>query len=161
MQGPTLADRLAEGPHADGRSAAHRPPDRVDRATLTGNPIAIAERVAIDSILGTAAFSVSESGVLAYRTGAASPQTQLTWVDRAGREIGKVGAPGAYRNPVLSRDGTRVALEATDVENRTQDLWVLEVARGQQFLLNVPVDKDESASPAITVVLNWAAQLRE
>jgi hypothetical protein len=99
-------------------------------ATVAGNPMAIAERVAIDSILGAAAFSVSENGVLVYRTGAASPQTQLTWVDRAGKEIGKVGPPGAYRNPMLSRDGTRVALEAADVENRTQELWILDLARG-------------------------------
>jgi hypothetical protein len=30
---------------------------------------------------------------------------------------------------------------------------------GQRFLLNVPVD-DVASSPAITVVLNWAAGLR-
>jgi hypothetical protein len=100
------------------------------RATGTGNPMAIAERVAIDSILGAAAFSVSGNGVLVYRPGAASPQTQFTWVDRTGKEIGKVGPHGAYRNPVLSGDGTRVALEAADIENRTQDLWILELARG-------------------------------
>ena len=28
-----------------------------------------------------------------------APQTQLTWVDRSGREIGKVGPVGRYRNP--------------------------------------------------------------
>jgi hypothetical protein len=32
-------------------------------------------------------------------------------------------------------------------------------ADGQRFLLNVPVD-DAPTSPAITVVLNWAAGLR-
>ena len=31
---------------------------------------------------------------------------------------------------MLSRDGTRVALEASDTENRTQDLWILDLPRG-------------------------------
>lgn len=32
-------------------------------------------------------------------------------------------------------------------------------AHGQRFLLNMPVD-EQASSPAITVVLNWAAGLR-
>ena len=31
---------------------------------------------------------------------------------------------------MLSGDGTRIALEASDTENRTQDLWILELPRG-------------------------------
>jgi Tol biopolymer transport system component len=101
-------------------------------ATLTGDPIAIAEEVAVDSTLGApiAAFSSSENGVLVYRTDGASAQTQLTWIDRSGSEIGKVGPVGSFRNPVLSGDGTRVALEASDANTRTQDLYILELARG-------------------------------
>jgi Tol biopolymer transport system component len=100
------------------------------RATTTGEPTIVAGQVAIDSTIGAAAFSTSETGVLVYRTGAPGSQTQLTWVDRSGKEIGKVGPVGAYRNPVLSRNGTRVALEALDFENRTQDLYILELAGG-------------------------------
>ena len=102
----------------------------VSRPTLAGDPTAIAERLAVDPILGAPAFSSSETGVLVYRTGAGSSQTQLTWVDRSGKEIGKIGPVGRYRNPVLSGDGTRIALEASDTENRTQDLWILELPHG-------------------------------
>ena len=105
-------------------------PYDVSRATLAGDPTAIAERLAVDPILGAPAFSSSETGVLVYRTGAGSSQTQLTWVDRSGKEIGKIGPVGRYRNPVLSGDGTRIALEASDTENRTQDLWILELPHG-------------------------------
>ena len=59
-------------------------PYDVSRATLAGDPTAIAERLAVDPILGGPAFSSSETGVLVYRTGAESSQTQLTWVDRSG-----------------------------------------------------------------------------
>src|SRR5206468_12063754 len=66
---------------------------------------------------------------LVYRTGG-SARTQLTWVDRSGRPLGAVGPPGAYRNPALSPDGTRVAVEVTDSQSRTQDIWLIELARG-------------------------------
>jgi len=56
--------------------------------------------------------------------------TRLTWVDRAGRPTGTVGPPGPYRNPVLSPDGTRVAVERTDPQSATQDIWLIELARG-------------------------------
>ncbi len=117
-------------------------PYDVSRATLVGDPTAIAERLAVDSILGALAFSSSETGVLVYRSGAGSSQTQLTWVDRSGKEIGKVGAVGRYRNPVLSGDGTRIALEASDTENRTQDLWILELPRGAPLRFTVDRGND-------------------
>ncbi len=77
-----------------------------------------------------AAFSVSNSGVLAYRTGAPSTRTQLTWFDRTGKALGPIGPPGLYRNPALSPDGTRLAAEATDPQSRNQDIWLVELARG-------------------------------
>jgi serine/threonine protein kinase/Tol biopolymer transport system component len=101
-----------------------------DHPVIAGEPRVIAERLAVDSIIGAAAFSISDTGVLAVRTGAASQPTQLTWVDRSGRDGGAVGAIGAYRNPRLSRDQTRVAVEMTDSENHTQDVYILDLARG-------------------------------
>jgi len=76
------------------------------------------------------AFSVSESGVLAYRTGAPSTRTQLAWFDRAGKALGPIGQSGLYRNPALSPDGTRLAVEATDPQSRKQDIWLVELACG-------------------------------
>ena len=54
----------------------------------------------------------------------------LTWVDRTGKPLGSVGQPLRYRNPELSPDGTRVAVEAVDPQSRTQDIWLIELARG-------------------------------
>jgi hypothetical protein len=34
-------------------------------------------------------------------------------------------------------------------------------ADGQRFLLNVPVQDQDASSPAITVVLHWAAELKK
>jgi len=99
------------------------------RGTLTGDAVPIGEQLGPDAN-NYAPFSVSDSGVLAYRTGALNTTTQLTRFDRTGKALGPVGQPGLYRNPVLSRDGTRLAVEAVDPQGRNQDIWLVELARG-------------------------------
>jgi eukaryotic-like serine/threonine-protein kinase len=95
---------------------------------LTGDAIAVAEHVRSDA--GGSSFSVSDGGVLAYRTGEQRPATQLSWVDRTGKTLGTVGQPGFYQNPALSPDGSRLALEAASGQGRGADIWVSELARG-------------------------------
>jgi hypothetical protein len=51
-------------------------------------------------------------------------------MDRAGKPLGTVGPPGRYRNPVLSPDGTRLAVEVVDPGGRSEDVWLVELARG-------------------------------
>jgi Tol biopolymer transport system component len=99
------------------------------RLTLTGEIIQVAEQVAVNPTTSSGAFSASANGVVAFRTGLATP-TQLTWVDRAGRSLGSLGQPGSYRNPALSPDGSRLAVEMIEPAGRTSDVWLLELARG-------------------------------
>jgi len=99
------------------------------RLEVSGDPVPVVEQV-LTKPNGTAEFSVSRTGSLVYVAGTASATTHLTWVDRAGRPTGTVGPPGPYRNPALSPDGTRVAVERMDPQSRTQDIWLIEVARG-------------------------------
>src|SRR5205823_4941944 len=75
-------------------------------------------------------FSGSMSGVVAYRTGAATVKTQLTWVDRSGRRLSTIGQPAYLRNPALSPDGSRAAIEVVDPVGRNQDIWIVDAARG-------------------------------
>jgi Tol biopolymer transport system component len=99
------------------------------RLEVSGDPVPLVEQV-LTKPNGTADFSVSRAGSLVYVTGTLSATTHLTWVDRAGRLTGTVGAPGPSRNPALSPDGTRIAVERTDPQSRTQDIWLIELARG-------------------------------
>jgi len=92
-----------------------------DLATLrmTGEVFPAAESVA--------QFSVSANGTLAYMSGGGSARQQLVWLDRAGKEIGSAGPPGAYASFRLSPD------EKSVVFNRfvsNQDIWVVDVVRG-------------------------------
>jgi serine/threonine-protein kinase len=79
---------------------------------------------------GTAEFSVSRTGALAYvaggigTAGIATPR-MLVWVDRHGREEVIPAPPRAYLFPRLSPDGTRVALDVRDQES---DIWTWDFA---------------------------------
>ena len=93
---------------------------------VTGDPQPIAELVERTPGSRRGAFSVSQTGVLAYRPVGG---TELVWFDRDGKRLGTVGAPGRYGNPALSRDGRHLAVARFDPDRGTSDLWVIELAR--------------------------------
>jgi eukaryotic-like serine/threonine-protein kinase len=97
---------------------------------LVGDPFTIAEQIRHNVFNGAAAFSASGNGVLVYRTGNQDANRKLEWFDRSGRSLGVVGPPGAYRNPELSPDGKRIAVERTDPQTQNDDIWIFDVARG-------------------------------
>ncbi|HEX6849808.1 MAG TPA: hypothetical protein VF139_00265, partial [Candidatus Polarisedimenticolaceae bacterium] len=80
--------------------------------------------------LGTmhaAPFSAAAGGILAFQTG--SPETELTFVDRAGRPTRILGAAERFGNPNISPDGKRVAFEIfSDSPERL--IWVQDLDRG-------------------------------
>jgi eukaryotic-like serine/threonine-protein kinase len=92
---------------------------------LSGEPIRLAGPVG--SYLDGASFSVSPT-TLVYR--APEPDFQLTWFDRAGRELARVGEPGRLVGLALSPDDRR-ALVAKLVPQNTmdQDVWLVDVSR--------------------------------
>jgi hypothetical protein len=98
--------------HAAGALMAQ--PFDVARLELTGEAVRVADNVE-SSAHGRSAYDVSATGVLVYRPVAASPASlsQLTWFDRAGREMGRLGDPGSYQGAVLSPDGRQVLVEVS------------------------------------------------
>jgi serine/threonine protein kinase/Tol biopolymer transport system component len=95
---------------SDGELVAQ--PFDTSRMELTGEAVRIAGDVE-SSAPGRAAYDVSPTGVLVYRSPVAvdSSLSQLAWYDLAGKERGRLGEPGPYRNAVLSRDGRYVLLD--------------------------------------------------
>jgi eukaryotic-like serine/threonine-protein kinase len=100
-----------------------------EKLALRGEPVSLAENVMTSSAYG-ANFTASANGVLAYREGTIHVPTQLTWVDRTGRRLGTLGPSGRYANIELSKDGSRVVLEAFDPRTATKDIWTMDTARG-------------------------------
>src|SRR6185503_2690782 len=101
------------------------------RLELRGEPFPVAEQVQIAGGPSpfNAVFSVSDNGVLVYRVGAALTRTELTWVDREGKQIGTVGEPGEYGDLELSPDGGRLAVSVADSSAAPRDLWIYDVVR--------------------------------
>jgi serine/threonine protein kinase len=97
--------------------------------SLSGSPITIADQVA-SSLSHGGLFSVSSSGVLAYRRTVPPALNDLTWFDRRGKQLGTVGERALYSNPALSPDGRRLAVGRMDPALNTRDIWVLDLARG-------------------------------
>jgi serine/threonine protein kinase len=96
---------------------------------LTGAPFPVAEQVGYLRLNNEAYFSVSETGVLVYKSNDAG-KTQLVWFDRSGKQLGAPGPPGEYSFPALSPDEKRVAIDRDDPQTGTFDIWLLDLARG-------------------------------
>jgi Tol biopolymer transport system component len=114
--------------------------------TLAGEPRVIADQV---ELIGpaSAAFSVSDTGVLAYQP-ASGRGSRLTWVDRDGREVDNVSDPAEYGDLELSPDGGRAAVSVLDPDRNTRDLWVVDLTRGVRTRL--------TSDPADDVAPVWS-----
>jgi len=95
---------------------------------ITSDAVTVAEQ--IPGLLGAYSFSVSGNGTLIYRTRSVAGNRRLQWFDRSGKSLGSVGPAGAYRNPELSPDGKRIAVEVTDPQTQNDDIWIIDVATG-------------------------------
>jgi eukaryotic-like serine/threonine-protein kinase len=91
----------------------------------TGEAVPLTEGVASLALPGTT-LTVSQAGVLAYRSSSAS-NVQLTLYDHLGKRLGEVSDPGPYRQAALSTDGKRAILERLDPATNTWDLWLLDL----------------------------------
>ncbi|HUV14287.1 MAG TPA: hypothetical protein VMY18_11645 [Acidobacteriota bacterium] len=110
-----------------------------ERLEVTGEPIPIVE--GLRSSFDTRNFSVSENGVLVYRSTAAT--SRLRWWDRAGRRLDSVVDPGEYSQIALSPDEKYVSVE------HGGDIWLLELSSGvfSRFTVDPAVGGDAVWSP--------------
>jgi eukaryotic-like serine/threonine-protein kinase len=120
---------LAGGPQSEtaGTLVAQRFDTR--ELQLVGEPIPIAEQVAIRPQFSRGVFSTSENGKLVYGT-SRQQVTQLIWRDREGKQLGTVAKPGRYERAALSADEKTVAAEIIDRHVQTPDIWLIETTRG-------------------------------
>jgi Tol biopolymer transport system component len=92
---------------------------------VPGEPFSIAEQVLEGPARGIGNFSVSDGGELAFASGRAA-DSQLTWFDRSGRQVGTVAEPGNQEDLQLSPDASRVAVSRYDPETLAFDVWLLD-----------------------------------
>ena len=82
----------------------------------------------VELVGSAAAFSVSDTGVLVYQP--TDRGSQLTWVDRDGRQFGTVGEPAEYGDIEIAPDGRRAVVSILDPAVNTRDLWMVDLERG-------------------------------
>ena len=88
------------------------------------------------------AFSVSETGLLAYREGAGASGAFLTWFDRSGKQGTAVGDAALLNEFRFSPDRQRVAVAVRD--RAGFDVWIYDVSRGLRTRLTFDAASDRS-----------------
>jgi serine/threonine protein kinase/Tol biopolymer transport system component len=102
-----------------------------DTQQLSGEATRVAQGLGLyDSELGNTAFSVSNTGTIAWWSGTPYAEVQPTWVDRSGRTIATLGEAGLYNGVVPSPNGKYVATERIDVLELTGDILLLDLTGG-------------------------------
>ncbi len=103
-------------------------PFDAEKLALTGEAVGITDNLLVDRY-NQASFDVSQTGVLAHRTGASQAESQFVWLDRAGKQLGIAGEPGMYDHAFdLSMDGRKIAVLMRRAASN-KDIWIIEWER--------------------------------
>ena len=111
-------------------------PFDANKLSIAGEALPVAGGVQHTTASAFMNFAISRDGsVLTYRPYEQQGIAQLTWFDRAGRNVGSLGPPGDYTHPRLSHDGKRVALVVPDTESGNRDIWLMDISSGRSTRL--------------------------
>ena len=105
-----------------------------DKLQLAGDPFPIVDQIGYSATTARTLFSVSSTGVLAYRPNVPS-NTQLVAYDRAGKQLEKVGDEGDFTGLSLSPDDARIVVSRLDPDIGSYDLWIIELGSGRTLRL--------------------------
>ena len=118
------------------------------RATLVGEPVAILDNVGrVANPALTPTLGVSRSGTLAFQKstsgGAGSPRPGMTGPEKLSANF----LPKAVgREPTLSPDGQFAAVRAHGSIHETEDIWVVDLKRGNASRLTFDKERDRNPS---------------
>jgi len=104
----------------------------IDRRTLqlSGEPVPLAEQVQFNSFRFTGTFAFARNGLLLHRSGSVQAESQLTWFDLDGTELGKVGEPAVFWLTLdIAPDGRRSAVTVRKDDGKS-DVWIYDLERG-------------------------------
>jgi serine/threonine protein kinase/Tol biopolymer transport system component len=95
---------------------------------------------------GSASFSVSDNGVLAYATPPAQTTFDLGWFDREGHALGTVGPFPfeTFGGVELSPDGTRLAMQSPRGADTRSEIWLFDLVENRATQLTFADGSDRS-----------------
>ena len=113
-------------------SALMAQPFNADTLQLAGDVFPVATDASI-SFNSDVAASVSADGTLVYEANL-TRTSQLVWLDRSGKELGKVGSIQDENDVALSPDGK----DAATIRGSNQGLWLYDLQRGGETRFSSP-----------------------
>ncbi len=115
------------------------------KRSISGEPQIIANQVAYQPSTYWGAFSVAGNGTVVYNPTVGAALSVLTWYDRAGKELGRVGDLGILANPALSPDGSRVAVDIADAKADSVNIWIGDFKNGTRSRFTFDPGEDDDA----------------
>src|SRR5262249_43931138 len=93
-------------------------------------------------------FTASVNGLLGYVGVNGEGFSELLWLDRSGKSLGKVGEPALYLAPRLSPDGRKLAVAIADPHNKANsEIWIYDLARNTSNRLTFSVATTRNSMP--------------
>ncbi len=122
-------------------------PFDLDRLELTGQAVAVIERVASNTTTGAADLATSNAGPLAYVIGALNTSAlPMTWLSRDGTTAPLRATPTQWSNVRFSPDGHRLTIDFPGPPQN--DVWIYDWERDAASRLTV--DRGNHSAPAWT-----------
>jgi serine/threonine protein kinase/Tol biopolymer transport system component len=110
---------------------------------LSGDPVLVARPVSFTNAgVQIAAFADANGSLMYVANG--RPETQLIWVDRAGKEVDRGPMTGQGAGVSLAADGRRMAFGRTDAQV-SSSLWVQDLERDQELRVTRPPQSGNAA----------------
>jgi eukaryotic-like serine/threonine-protein kinase len=130
-------------PRAQGVQAQ---PFDVSSGKLNGAIFPVVEKIGFVPEVPLATYTVSETGVLAFRT-SVDANSAIAIFNRKGERMGIAGPPGDYAQITLSPDEKRIAVDRREIG--TFDIWMLDLASGvfSRVTFDPANDRDPVFSP--------------
>jgi eukaryotic-like serine/threonine-protein kinase len=108
---------------------------------VVGEPITIADELSYSRTNGNAAFSVSDTGVLAYYT-AVAPSNLMAF-DRSGQAAESTWPDQRFASTIrISPDGTGVIADVQDARTGSSDVWIYDLSRRVPIRFTTDVGND-------------------
>jgi serine/threonine protein kinase/Tol biopolymer transport system component len=109
------------------------------RLETTGPATAVVENVVASPDRGTAQFSISDNGTLAYVAGSAVDRNlSIYWMDAGGNFTPLRETPADYGSLALSPDGKRLAMDIRS--SKRTDIWIYDLERDTLTRLTFAAD---------------------
>jgi Tol biopolymer transport system component len=113
--------------YVDKKGSLVQLPMNLSTGEVTGKPQIVANQVGRHPSTYWGAFSVGQNGTVVFHQRTGSSQSQLTWYDRAGKELGRIGEVGILANPGISPDGNRLVFDVADPNAKNIDVWIYDL----------------------------------